>query len=67
MTYYFAHPEYFWFLLLIPLLLVGYALVQASRNRRIRRLGDEELVKQMMPSPFCCSARRTYSCSCSGS
>ena len=50
MTYYFAHPEYFRFLLLIPLLLVGYALVQASRNRRIRRLGDEELVKQMMPS-----------------
>ena len=50
MSYYFAQPQYFWLLLLVPLLLVGYGLVRAGQRRRIRKLGDEALVRELMPS-----------------
>lgn len=50
MTYFFAQSQYFWLLLLIPLLPLIYALVQRGKTRRIRRLGDEALVKELMPS-----------------
>ena len=50
MTYFFAQSQYFWLLLLIPVILVAYALVQRGKTRRIRRLGDEALVKELMPS-----------------
>ena len=47
---YFANPEYFWLLLLVPLIPLVYGIVRALRRRRIRAFGDEQLVRQLMPS-----------------
>ena len=47
---YFANPEYFWLLLLVPLIPVVYGIVRALRHRRIRKFGDEALVQALMPS-----------------
>ena len=47
---YFASPEYLWLLLLVPLLPVIYALLRFLRRRRLRSLGDEALVCELMPS-----------------
>ena len=46
----FAKETYLLLLLLIPFLLVGYALLRRLRLRRIRRFGDEALVRDLMPS-----------------
>ena len=46
----FAKPLYLWLLLLVPAILVGYALLRRRRKRRVRRFGDEELVRALMPS-----------------
>jgi Ca-activated chloride channel family protein len=45
-----SNPQYLWLLLLVPLFFVVQMLVLRLRRRRIRRFGDEELVKSMMPS-----------------
>ncbi|MBR1927263.1 MAG: VWA domain-containing protein [Bacteroidales bacterium] len=45
-----AHPEYLSLLLLIPFLFIGVAVLMGARRRRSRKLGDEELVNQLMPS-----------------
>ena len=50
MSYYFAQTQFFWLLLLIPILLIGYGLIKASRRRKVRSLGDEAVVEQLMPS-----------------
>ena len=47
---YFARAFYLWLLLLIPVILIGYALLRRSRRKRVRRFGDETLVRQLMPS-----------------
>ena len=47
---YFARALYLWLLLLIPVILIGYALLRRSRRKRVRRFGDEALVRQLMPS-----------------
>lgn len=47
---YFASPGYFWLLLLVPLIPVVYGILRALRKRRIRKFGDPELVRQLMPS-----------------
>ena len=47
---YFARALYLWLLLLIPVILIGYALLRRARRRRVRRFGDEVLVQQLMPS-----------------
>lgn len=47
---FFANAPYLWFLLLVPVILVAYALVRRARRRRISRFGDDKLVKQLMPS-----------------
>ncbi len=47
---YFANPGYLWFLLLVPVFPVLYALVRFFRRRRLRSFGDESLVLEMMPS-----------------
>jgi Ca-activated chloride channel family protein len=47
---YFASPEYFWLLLLVPLIPIVYGIVRALRRRRVRAFGDEQLVRQLMPS-----------------
>ena len=45
----FAKPAFLWLLLLVPALIAVYAAVQASRRRRVREMGDEELVEALMP------------------
>ena len=46
----FAHIQYLWLLLLVPLMPLLYALVRWLRKKRLSRLGDPALVKQLMPS-----------------
>ncbi len=47
---YFGNPQFFILLLLVPVIPVAYALLRRGRMARIRRFGDEALVKQLMPS-----------------
>jgi Ca-activated chloride channel family protein len=47
---YFASPAYLWLLLLVPLFPVVYGVMRTLRRRRIRRFGDEALVRELMPS-----------------
>ena len=46
----FAHPQYLLLLLLIPFFFLGLALWMGARRRRLRKLGDEALVQELMPS-----------------
>ena len=46
----FAESQYLLLLLLIPVFFLVQALVLMMRTRRIRRFGDEALVRQLMPS-----------------
>lgn len=46
----FAHSQYLLLLLLIPFFFLGMALWMGARRRRIRKLGDEALVNELMPS-----------------
>lgn len=46
----FANMEYLWLLLIVPLIPVVYAVMRAVRRRRIRKFGDESLVRDLMPS-----------------
>ncbi|MCR5709453.1 MAG: VWA domain-containing protein [Bacteroidales bacterium] len=47
---YLAQSQYLLLLILVPLLFVGYALWLRSRRRRLARFGDEELVRELMPT-----------------
>ncbi|MCM1177735.1 MAG: VWA domain-containing protein [Bacteroidales bacterium] len=46
----FAQAQYLVLLLLIPVFFVLYAVMLRIRRRRIRKLGDESLVNELMPS-----------------
>ena len=46
----FAEYRYLYLLLLIPVFLVGYALLRWFRRRRVKAFGDPELVEALMPS-----------------
>ena len=46
----FAQYQYLYLLLLVPLFLIGYGVWRALRARRVRKFGDEALVKALMPS-----------------
>ena len=46
----FANERYLLLLLLVPLMPVVYAIMCSLRRRRIRRFGDEALVRELMPS-----------------
>lgn len=46
----FAQYRYLYLLLLVPLFLVGYGVWRSMRSRWVRKFGDEELVKALMPS-----------------
>lgn len=46
----FANDFYLWFLLLVPLIPVVYGVVRFFRRRSLRKLGDEALVSDLMPS-----------------
>ena len=45
----FAQYQYLWLLLLVPAIPIVYAVVMALRRRRIRRFGDEKMVRELMP------------------
>ena len=45
----FAQYQYLWLLLLVPVIPIAYAVVMALRRRRIRRFGDEKMVRELMP------------------
>ena len=47
---YFAQYRYLYLLLLVPVILLGYALLRRGRRRRVRRFGEEALVDALMPS-----------------
>lgn len=46
----FANPKFLILLLLVPVIPVVYAILRRLRLLRIRRFGDEQLVKELMPS-----------------
>lgn len=46
----FAQAQYLILLLLIPFFFIMFAVMLQFRRRRIRRFGDEDLVRQLMPS-----------------
>ena len=46
----FAQAQYLFLILLIPLFFIAYALMRHFRKRRLSRLGDPVLVKELMPS-----------------
>lgn len=46
----FANPKFLILLLLVPVIPVVYAILRRLRLIRIRRFGDEQLVKELMPS-----------------
>ena len=46
----FAQAQYLFLLLLIPFFFLVQALVLRLRRRRIRKFGDEKLVRELMPS-----------------
>ena len=46
----FADYKYLYLLLLIPVFLLGYALLRWFRNRRVKAFGEPELVNALMPS-----------------
>lgn len=45
----FANPKYLYLLLVVPLLIAVYMYGCYTRNRKIKRYGDPELVKQLIP------------------
>lgn len=46
----FAQPQYLLLIFLIPLFFVSYVLMRHFRRKRIRKFGDERLVRGIMPS-----------------
>jgi len=46
----FAHPEYFYFLLVIPVFSVFFIISRINRRRSLRQFGDYALISQLMPS-----------------
>ena len=47
---YFARAHFLWLLLLVPVILIAYAVLRRLRLKRLRRFGDETLVRALMPS-----------------
>jgi len=45
----FEHIEYFWFLLVIPLLTVIYLLIYYIKKKNLKNFGDPKLVFELMP------------------
>lgn len=46
----FAQPQYLVLLFLVPLFIIGYAFWRAWFKKRIKKFGNESLVRQLMPS-----------------
>ena len=46
----FAHPEYFYLMLVIPVFVILFIISRMSRRRSLRLFGDRALIAQLMPS-----------------
>ena len=46
----FGDWKFLYLLLLVPVFLIGYGVLRALRNRRVKKFGDSALVEQLMPS-----------------
>ena len=46
----FGDWKFLYLLLLVPVFLIGYGVLRALRNRRVKKFGDPALVEQLMPS-----------------
>lgn len=46
----FANDFYLWFLMLVPLIPAVYAIMRHFRRKTLRKFGDEDLVRELMPS-----------------
>lgn len=46
----FAHPEYFYFLLAIPVLLIVFSLALKNRRKSLRKFGNHSILAQLMPN-----------------
>ena len=46
----FANYKFLYLILLVPVLLIVYGVIQRLRTARIRRFGEEALVRELMPS-----------------
>ena len=49
MNRYFEDPAYLWLLLVVPVLVAAWFLMRLNQKRRLRKFGDPELVRQLMP------------------
>ncbi|MBL2299873.1 hypothetical protein ELI98_30305, partial [Klebsiella pneumoniae] len=49
MNRYFEDPAYLWLLVLVPALIAIYFVVRLRQKKRLRKFGDPELVRQLMP------------------
>ena len=49
MNRYFEDPAYLWLLVLVPVLMAIYFVVRLRQKKRLRKFGDPELVRQLMP------------------
>ncbi|MCR5003472.1 MAG: VWA domain-containing protein [Bacteroidales bacterium] len=47
---YFANPKFLLLLILVPVLIILHIVKVVGHRRRMRRFGDENLVKELMPS-----------------
>lgn len=45
----FKNPEYFWLLLLIPLFILLFIVSDYLRNKKLKKLGDKNLINSLMP------------------
>ncbi len=46
----FAHPEYFFLLIVVPVLIGTFLYTQALKKRRLKKFGDPELLAELMPN-----------------
>ncbi len=45
----FKNPEYFWLLILIPIFILLFIISKYLRLKKIKKLGDENLINRLMP------------------
>lgn len=53
----FANPEYLYLLFILPVLVVGFILLNIQKLKSVKKLGDLKLIKRLMPE---LSLKRSY-------
>jgi Ca-activated chloride channel family protein len=46
----FAHPEYLYLLVVVPLFIIFYLIYKGWKKRALQRFGDQEVITQLMPN-----------------